>query len=265
MPLTCNIDENPYCDSVNLFACDEISIDPGVTILCGCNGAGKSTLLEQIARGLGYMTETERHTAALANAIKQTHVPSKEDDSDDTCNGANDEKKDGKKPDPTVILWNAVKGRDGFIKKAFEAFDIDDISYGFEISESSEGEGTMMALGRLGRNIASETSGSESGAPIVLLLDAIDSGLDEANMQEFRSFMGFVSEKTNEKGHDFYLVITTNSWPMTQEWKADAGIEPRCVLVPSLEPFDPSDYPSWRKTMLSSAKRKQKRDGKLHR
>lgn len=259
MPLTCNIDENPYCDSVNLFACDEISLDPGVTILCGCNGAGKSTLLEQIARGLGYMTESERRTAALADAIRQTNA------TDDTRDGANDEKKDGKEPDPTVILWNAVKGRDGFIKKAFEAFDIDDISYGFEISESSEGEGTMMALGRLGRNIAAETSGSESGAPIVLLLDAIDSGLDEANMQEFRSFMGFVREKTNEKGHDFYLVITTNSWPMTQEWKTDAGIEPRCVLVPSLEPFNPSDYPSWRKAMLASAKRKQKRDGKLRR
>lgn len=265
MAITVNIDKNPYNDNIDLFACDMITIEPGVTILCGCNGAGKTTLMDEIARKLGYMTTAERREAALAKAINEERKANNDElDTNDTNAGETDEKNGGK-PQATVLLWNAVKGREGFIENAAAAFNFEDIAYGFDMRESSEGEGTMMALGRFGRDIANATMASEKGVPFVLLIDAVDSGLDEWNMKEFRSFMGLIDKQTQKQGHDFYLVITTNSWPMTQEWKADADMEARCVLVPSIEPIDVSDYPTWRKAMLDAAKKKQKRYKKLNR
>lgn len=275
MPLTVHIDTDPHQDGISLFARDEIEIDAGVTILCGCNGAGKTTLLTEIARNLGYMTEHERRIARLAKAVndvRNEHALNTDNGEandegtapPDTCNRANDEQESGK-PQPTVLIWNAVKGREGFMENAARTFDPADIAYGFDIQESSEGEGTMLALGRFGRDIAQATARSEAGAPIVLLIDAVDSGLDEANMKEFREFMGFVSEQTINAGHDFYLVITTNSWPMTQEWDNDAKLHARCVLVPSIEQIDVSKYETWRKIMLKGAREKRKRDKKVSR
>lgn len=58
--LTVGIDRNPYRDNVDLFDTDEIALEPGVTVLCGCNGSGKTTLLGEIAKGLGYRPGGER-------------------------------------------------------------------------------------------------------------------------------------------------------------------------------------------------------------
>ena len=123
----------------------------------------------------------------------------------------------------------------------------------------------MMALGQLARSIGSKASAGSPDSPLVLLIDAVDSGLDEANMSEFRSFIGFLAEQAKGDGRGFHCVVSTNSWPMTQEWEKEAGLEPRCVLVPSLEPFETPDYPTWRRVMLDCAKRKAKRDKKNRR
>lgn len=251
--LTVGIDRNPYRDNVDLFDTDEITLEPGVTILCGCNGSGKTTLLGEIAKGLGYRHGSER----MNNLRKAVEA---------IGGGPDDGKDDGaEKPAAIVVPWNAVKGRENFLSDAASVFDPVGMSLGFEIRDSSEGEGTMMALGQLARSIGSKASAGSPDSPLVLLIDAVDSGLDEANMSEFRGFIGFLSKQAESDGRGFHCVVSTNSWPMTQEWEKEAGLEPRCVLVPSLEPFETPDYPTWRRVMLDCAKKKEKRDKKNRR
>lgn len=255
--LKIGIDRNPYRDNVDLFDTDEIAIKPGVTVLCGCNGSGKTTLLGEIAKGLGYRPGGERMDR-LRKAVE-------------TIGGGADGGpvygKDGGTEPPAAIVvpWNAVKSRENFLSDAASMFDPVGMSLGFEIRDSSEGEGTMMALGQLARSIGSKASAGSPDSPLVLLIDAVDSGLDEANMSEFRGFIGFLAEQAKGDGRGFHCVVSTNSWPMTQEWEKEAGLEPRCVIVPSLEPFETPDYPTWRRVMLDCAKRKAKRDKKNHR
>ena len=251
--LKIGIDRNPYRDNVDLFDTDEITLEPGVTILCGCNGSGKTTLLGEIAKGLGYRSGGERINR-LRHAVE-------------AIGGGSDDGKDGGAEPPAAIVvpWDAVKGRENFLSDAASAFDPVGMSLGFEIRDSSEGEGTMMALGQLARSIGSKASAGSPDSPLVLLIDAVDSGLDEANMSEFRGFIGFLAEQAKGDGRGFHCVVSTNSWPMTQEWKKEAELELRCVLVPSLEPFETPDYPTWRRVMLDCAKRKAKRDKKNRR
>lgn len=255
--LTVGIDRNPYRDNVDLFDTDEIAIEPGVTVLCGCNGSGKTTLLGEIAKGLGYRPGGERINR-LRHAVEAIGGGT---------DGGPDDGKDSRADEPAAIVvpWNAVKGRENFLSGAASVFDPVGMSLGFEIRDSSEGEGTMMALGQLARSIGSKASAGSPDSPLVLLIDAVDSGLDEANMSEFRGFIGFLSEQAEGDGRGFHCVVSTNSWPMTQEWEKEAGLEPRCVLVPSLEPFETPDYQTWRRVMLDCAKRKAKRDEKNRR
>ena len=255
--LTVGIDRNPYRDNVDLFDTDEIAIEPGVTVLCGCNGSGKTTLLGEIAKGLGYRPGGERINR-LRHAVEAIGGG---------ADGGPDDGKDDRADEPAAIVvpWNAVKGRENFLSDAASAFDPVGMSLGFEIRDSSEGEGTMMALGQLARTIGSKASAGSPDSPLVLLIDAVDSGLDEANMSEFRGFIGFLAEQAEGDGRGFHCVVSTNSWPMTQEWEKEAGLEPRCVLVPSLEPFETPDYSTWRHVMLDCAKRKAKRDKKNRR
>lgn len=255
--LTVGIDRNPYRDNVDLFDTDEIVLEPGVTVLCGCNGSGKTTLLGEIAKGLGYRPGGERINR-LRHAVEAI--------GGGADGGSDDGKDSGAEPPAAIVVpWNAVKGRENFLSDAASAFDPVGMSLGFEIRDSSEGEGTMMALGQLARSIGSKASAGSPDSPLVLLIDAVDSGLDEANMSEFRSFIGFLAEQAKGDGRGFHCVVSTNSWPMTQEWEKEAGLEPRCVLVPSLEPFETPDYPTWRRVMLDCAKRKAKRDKKNRR
>ena len=255
--LKSGIDRNPYRDNVDLFDTDEITLEPGVTILCGCNGSGKTTLLGEIAKGLGYRPGGER-MGRLRKAVEAI--------GGGADGGPDDGKDSGAEPPAAIVVpWNAVKGRENFLSDAASAFDPVGMSLGFEIRDSSEGEGTMMALGQLARSIGSKASAGSPDSPLVLLIDAVDSGLDEANMSEFRSFIGFLAEQAKGDGRGFHCVVSTNSWPMTQEWEKEAGLEPRCVLVPSLEPFETPDYPTWRRVMLDCAKRKAKRDKKNRR
>lgn len=252
--LKIGIDRNPYRDNVDLFDTDEIAIESGVTVLCGCNGSGKTTLLGEIAKGLGYRPGGERINR-LRHAVEAI--------GGGADGGPDDGKDSGAEPPAAIVVpWNAVKGRENFLSDAASAFDPVGMSLGFEIRDSSEGEGTMMALGQLARSIGSKASAGSPDSPLVLLIDAVDSGLDEANMSEFRSFIGFLAEQAKGDGRGFHCVVSTNSWPMTQEWEKEAGLEPRCVLVPSLEPFETPDYPTWRRVMLDCAKRKAKRDKK---
>ena len=255
--LKIGIDRNPYHDNVDLFDTDEIAIEPGVTVLCGCNGSGKTTLLGEIAKGLGYRPGGERMNR-LRHAVETIGGGADSGSVDGTDGGA-------EPPAAIVVPWNAVKGRENFLSDAASAFDPVGMSLGFEIRDSSEGEGTMMALGQLARTIGSKASAGSPDSPLVLLIDAVDSGLDEANMSEFRGFIGFLAEQAEGDGRGFHCVVSTNSWPMTQEWEKEAGLEPRCVLVPSLEPFETPDYPTWRRVMLDCAKRKAKRDKKNRR
>ena len=250
--LKIGIDRNPYRDNVDLFDTDEIAIEPGVTILCGCNGSGKTTLLGEMAKGLGYRPGGERMNRLrdAFEAIGGGSVVGNGDGKDDRV----------AKPLAIVVPWNAVKVRENFLSDAANVFDPVGMSLGFEIRDSSEGEGTMMALGQLASSIGSKASAGSPDSPLVLLIDAVDSGLDEANMSEFRSFIGFLAEPAEGDGRGFHCVVSTNSWAMTQEWGKEAGLEPRCVLVPSLEPFETPDYPTWRRVMLDCAKRKTKRD-----
>lgn len=250
--LKIGIDRNPYRDNVDLFDTDEIALEPGVTILCGCNGSGKTTLLGEIAKGLGYRHGSER----MNNLRKAVEA---------IGGGTDGGTDDGEEPAAIVVPWNAVKGRENFLSDAASVLDPVGMSLGLEIRDSSEGEGTMMALGQLARTIGSKASAGSLDSPLVLLIDAVDSGLDEANMSEFRSFIGFLAEQAEGDGRGFHCVVSTNSWPMTQEWEKEAGLEPRCVLVPSLEPFETPDYPTWRRVMLDCAKRKAKRDKKNRR
>ena len=255
--LTVGIDRNPYRDNVDLFDTDEIALEPGVTVLCGCNGSGKTTLLGEIAKGLGYRPGGERINR-LRHAVEAI--------GGGADGGPDDGKDSGAEPPAAIVVpWNAVKGRENVLSDAARAFDPVGMSLGFEIRDSSEGEGTMMALGQLARSIGSKASAGSPDSPLVLLIDAVDSGLDEANMSEFRSFIGFLAEQAKGDGRGFHCVVSTNSWPMTQEWEKEAGLEPRCVLVPSLEPFETPDYPTWRRVMLDCAKRKAKRDKKNRR
>lgn len=255
--LKIGIDRNPYRDNVDLFDTDEIAIKPGVTVLCGCNGSGKTTLLGEIAKGLGYRPGGERMDR-LRKAVETI--------GGGADGGPDDGKDSGAEPPAAIVVpWNAVKCRENFLSDATSVFDPVGMSLGFEIRDSSEGEGTMMALGQLARSIGSKASAGSPDSPLVLLIDAVDSGLDEANMSEFRGFIGFLAEQAKGDGRGFHCVVSTNSWPMTQEWEKEAGLEPRCVLVPSLEPFETPDYPTWRRVMLDCAKRKAKRNKKNRR
>lgn len=255
--LKIGIDRNPYCDNVDLFDTDEIALEPGVTVLCGCNGSGKTTLLGEIAKGLGYRHGSERMNN-LRKAVEAI--------GGGASGGPDNGKGDGaEEPAAIVVPWNAVKGRENFLSDAASVFDPTGMALGFEIRDSSEGEGTMMALGQLARSIGRKASSGPSDAPLVLLIDAVDSGLDEANISEFRSFVGFLAKQAEGDGRGFHCVVSTNSWPMTQEWEKEAGLEPRCVLVPSLESFETPDYPTWRHVMLDCAKRKANRDKKNRR
>lgn len=54
MSKTFKIDRDLHGLGVNIYRKEQITIEPGITILVGCNGWGKSTLLDQIKDNLNY-------------------------------------------------------------------------------------------------------------------------------------------------------------------------------------------------------------------
>lgn len=117
------------------------------------------------------------------------------------------------------------------------------------VMSSSEGQQIFLnfgyMLGRLG-NFVKKNAGAEK---MVIAFDAIDSGLDLANIAEIRSFLDKVVEDIRKDGTEVYVLITANSYGFVKN--------SRCYDVAKNKEIIFSSYEEYEKFILGRAKEKR--------
>lgn len=226
---------DPYDEGFTPTRPKQITIEPGLTVLVGCNGAGKTTLLNNIKAEL-----------------KKEDIP---------CQTHNN-------------LY------DGGSHAVGEAFWNNDYSLGATLNCSSEGEAISLNFGsfvskvrrflqtgqfetranRLAeafKSISGESKkeNKELSNERWLLFDAVDSGLSIDNVVEFVDVFNLILEDSEKIGVETYIVISANEYELCRN--------NRCFDVNAGKYIAFKDYDEYRKFILNSRKKKDKRYKKM--
>ena len=117
---------------------------------------------------------------------------------------------------------------------------------------SSEGEQIHLNVGEMFAKIGGQIRHTEAGKDIVILLDAIDSGLDITNMEEIRDgFNEFIIPDAVNMKINLYVVISTNSYELC--------IGNNCLDVNSLKYINIKSYNKFADIVRKSRMRKTAR------
>lgn len=121
---------------------------------------------------------------------------------------------------------------------------------------SSEGENIHQNIGRIFGSLRRIILDNEV-SKIFMLFDAIDSGLDIANINEISvAFREAVIPEVVNMGMEIYIIISTNSYEFC--------INNDCISMDTLSHVEINSYDEFRKTVLDSDKRKNKRYEKIN-
>lgn len=210
----------------------QIEIQSGLTVLVGCNGAGKTTLLHNIQ-----------------SEIKKENVP--------------------------CYFYNNLY--DGGSNSVGDAFFNDDFALGATLLCSSEGEtishniGTLVSkmrnfivngevddkttrIQKVFAQLCNDNNEEENiklSNERWLLLDAIDSGLSVDNVVEVLDVFNLMIDDAKKFGVELYIIVSANEYELCRR--------NRCFNVNSGRYISFKDYEDYRKFILESRKRKDKR------
>lgn len=212
-----------YMDTGNLYSKTEITLHEGLTVLVGCNGSGKTTLLNQI---------------------------------NDNC----------KKLNIRCLKFDNLHDG-GSSSTSLLAFTQDFEGLAFNMM-SSEGEQITVDFGRFSSKIAKAFRGTlKSDNPfveilgkkieyesdkLVVLLDAIDSGLSIDNMVEVKELIkNTIFKEAEDFGYHLYVVAVSNAYELARNED--------CFDLWSCSYIRFKDYEDYRKYVLKTRKRKDQR------
>lgn len=224
---------DPYDSGWSLTKPKEILIKPGLTVLVGCNGAGKTTLLNNIKEQLN-------------------------------CEKV-----------PCYVYDNL---HDGGTHSIANAISYEDVNFALRMMTSSEGEVIQGNFGRMLGYVReflktgkinkkenrilddfqslidfkqSKNNESELTNERLLLLDAIDSGLSVDAVVNVVDVLNFILKDAKKIGVKLFIVITANEYELCRRNK--------CFDVNSGEYIEFKDYEDYRKFILKSREKKDKR------
>lgn len=148
---------------------------------------------------------------------------------------------------PTLRFDNLHEGGAAARSKAFFYGDIE---WGATAFSSSEGENILLNMGQYARQIGSLCRKTSAGQEVWLFFDAVDSGLSVDGVVELKEdLFSLVLEMNPDK--DIYIVIAANEYELARG--------ERCLDVTTLSHLTFPDYEAYRKFILASRKKKDKR------
>lgn len=227
------IKTKPY-GKERIYSRKMVEIEPGVTVLVGCNGAGKTTLLMCMEaglkeKGIPYIKFDNLHDGGSKAISAAAFHEDFEFVATSVCSSEGEN-----------ISMNIVQ----LSKK---------VAYFMKHGEVKDGfEGLRKLMDELARDEDDEAEEKESVKERWILLDAVDSGFSIDNILDFKEYFlkpvleyGF--------GNEIYIVISANSYEMANR--------EQCLDVYSGEYVTFKDYEEYKKFILETRERKEKRYG----
>ena len=125
----------------------------------------------------------------------------------------------------------------------------------------SEGENIHSNIGdfvaKIGRKSREFANDFDANAEVFILLDAVDSGLDIANIKEITdAFSQCIIPDFKSYGFELYVVVSTNSYEFC--------IGNNCIDVTTLKPININSYEEYRSAVFVSNKKKSDRYEKIN-
>lgn len=224
---------DPYDAGFSTITPKEITLEPGITVLVGCNGAGKTTLLMNIKEHCN-SNKIPCHMYDNIRDGGNSHVGS-------MLFGCGELPCDNM--GTAISIWTASEGeaikinvgRHSTLYKEFlKTGSFKDRSYRFSRLFNEDKEEKLPET-----NIR------------VLLFDATDSGLSIDSVCEIKSLFELIKKDAEEKGLELYLIISANEYELCRK--------ENCFDVNRGLYLTFSDYEDYRKFILKSRERKEKR------
>lgn len=154
----------------------------------------------------------------------------------------------GKDPNYKVFHWDGLSDKGVAKKRALDMQRIDVLS---SLAFSSEGEEINTNIGLLASSIGNFIRKS-TDKDVIILLDGLDSGLSIDNITEVKDFFKELLIPDIEKsGHHCYIIASANEYELARG--------ERCIDARSGKEIAFSDYEYYRKYILESRKKKDKR------
>lgn len=224
---------DPYDRGWSLTKPKEIFIKSGLTVLVGCNGAGKTTLLNNIEEQL-----------------KREKVP---------CYSYNNLHEGGSNSIGSA-LFNENTSLAAFLMTASEGEQIQE-NFGTMLENVRE----FMQTGKINtkenrilnafQSLLDSKENEDNGSELInerwLLLDAIDSGLSVDAVVSVVDVLNLILDDAKRIGRKLFIVITANEYELCRGNK--------CFDVNSGQYIEFKDYEDYRKFILKSRKKKDKR------
>ena len=116
---------------------------------------------------------------------------------------------------------------------------------------SSEGQQIFMNFGYMMSSLGGFVKKNKGAEKIVIAFDAIDSGLDLANIAEIKDFLESVVEDIRKDGTEAYVLITANSYGFVKN--------SRCYDVAKNKEITFDSYEAYEKFILGRAKARTKK------
>ncbi len=228
------IPKKPY--DTQMFAKSKLELNEN-TISCfvGCNGSGKTTIIDFIIDKLRHDGAREIKVSAyqnLENAFKESFGDVKDDHKDTS--------KD------LYVIFNknsefASSQEDYFKMKATVCF-------------SSTGEGLMHRFGRVLAVLGSEIRNENNkGKSLFIFFDDCDAGTSIDMINDITSVFNLITTDCIKNNITYYIVVTANSYELCKDVD--------CISVHDFKHLKFDSYESYRKFVLRSRKKKNKRYG----
>lgn len=208
-------------------------INPGLTVLVGCNGAGKTTLLNNIEEQLkrekvpcySYDNLHEGGSNSVGNALLYENISL------------------------VAYLMTASEGEQ--IQENFGTI-LENVHEFLQTGKINTKENRILnAFQSLLDSKENEDNESELINERWLLLDAIDSGLSVDAVVNVIDVLNFILKDAKRMGVKLFIVITANEYELCRRNK--------CFDVNSGQYIEFKDYEDYRKFILKSREKKDKR------
>lgn len=219
---------DPYGEGFTPCRPKQITLQPGLTILVGCNGAGKTTMLMNIK-----------------DELKTHNIP---------CH-MYDNLQDGRSHGISEAVFNNDFALASLSMSASEGENIN-----INISTLLKKFNEFMTTGRFtNRQTRLNDIFHEHKLPETkerwLLFDAVDSGYSIDNVVDLKFVFKKLINDAAEKGYELNIVISANEYELASD--------EQCLDVNTGKYLTFKDYDDYRKFILNSRKKKEKREERL--
>ncbi len=205
---TIRLKRNYYDGRTWIFNKEQVTFEPGRTILVGANGTGKSTMLK-----------------AIAEQLRAERV---------ACLKYDDRRSGGMRLGEAFSMAGNIDGLAAVVM-------------------GSEGERINMGISSFGGQIR-KLFELNRNRPCWILIDSTDSGLSVDNIVELKEFLDFVGQDAKSTYNiTLYVVVAANSYEMAA---GERCLEPKTGKYRTFK-----SYAGYRRFVLASRRRKDRRDG----